>query len=231
MPKTFKETQKIINKIDGWLNPPVVRLLYRLVRSLPENANIVEIGSWKGKSTCLLALASPDSCKVYAIDPHIGSHEHKELFGEVDTFQDFLDNLAEAKVSDRVESIRKYSREAVDLVPREIDFLWIDGSHDYEDVRKDFDLYFPKLKPGSWVAMHDYKWQGVKQFTWELLSSKESIGLVYRVEDTHYFQKNLNPTLFTKLLNQLRLLNYRLFQAYKRIKRKVKKKLKFKAKN
>lgn len=41
---------------------------------------IVEIGSWKGKSTIWIANGSKDgrNIKVYAIDPHIGSSEHQK---------------------------------------------------------------------------------------------------------------------------------------------------------
>lgn len=210
-----------VDAVDGWLNPPVVRLLYSICLKLPEEARIVEIGSWKGKSSVLLALSSPRKAKLYAIDPHIGSHEHKEIYGKVDTYQEFLSNLNEAEVIEKVECIRKFSRDAIAEVPSAIDFLWIDGSHDYKDVKDDFRLYFEKLKDDSYVAWHDYKWQGVKKFTWELLSDFDR-GLVRRVEDTHYF-KRVKPNKLFWLLNRMRLTYYQLFQSFKRRKRKIKK--------
>ncbi|MBU37734.1 MAG: methyltransferase, partial [Anaerolineaceae bacterium] len=36
-----------------------------------------------------------------------------------------------------------------------IDFLFIDGDHRYEAVRRDFQLYSPLLRPGGIVAFHD----------------------------------------------------------------------------
>ena len=39
-----------------------------------------------------------------------------------------------------------------------IDFLFIDGDHHYEGVKKDWDLYSPLLKSGSIVDFHDTGW-------------------------------------------------------------------------
>jgi predicted O-methyltransferase YrrM len=216
-----KQIIEKVDAIDGWLNPPVVHLLYSLCSNLKEPSKLVEIGSWKGKSSILLSLASPEDSIVFAIDPHIGSHEHKELYGQVDTFEEFKQNLLEAGVNENVRCIRKFSRDAVDDIPDKIDLLWIDGSHDYKDVKDDFLLYFPKLRDGGVVAWHDYKWQGVKQFTWELLETFDQ-GMVRRVEDTHYFKKT-SPSLIYKWMNRFRLFQYKLLQVFKRHKRKLRK--------
>ena len=36
-----------------------------------------------------------------------------------------------------------------------VDFLFIDGDHSYEGVRRDFELYSPLVRPGGLVAFHD----------------------------------------------------------------------------
>ena len=222
--KSFSEINKIVETVEGWLNPPVVFLLYKLASRLPSRAKIVEIGSWKGKSTVLLQLSN-EKADIYAIDPHKGSHEHKELFGKVDTYAEFMSNIKLHCNPEKIKVLRKFSREAALDVPDGIDFLWIDGSHDYKDVRSDFELYFPKLKPGGWVAMHDYKWQGVKKFTWEILANSSlEIGRVRRVEDTHYFQKR-DTSFLRQPFNQGRLKYYQYQQGLKRLKRKVRKKI------
>jgi cephalosporin hydroxylase len=35
------------------------------------------------------------------------------------------------------------------------DFLFIDGDHSYAGVKRDFEMYSPLVKPGSWVGFHD----------------------------------------------------------------------------
>jgi predicted O-methyltransferase YrrM len=39
-----------------------------------------------------------------------------------------------------------------------IDFLFLDGSHAYEDVKKDLKLWYPKVKKGGVISGHDYMW-------------------------------------------------------------------------
>jgi cephalosporin hydroxylase len=41
------------------------------------------------------------------------------------------------------------------LQGRKIDFLFIDGDHTYEGVRRDYELYTPLVAPGGLVALHD----------------------------------------------------------------------------
>jgi predicted O-methyltransferase YrrM len=36
-----------------------------------------------------------------------------------------------------------------------IDFLFIDGDHTYEGVKRDFELYSPLVKKGGIIAFHD----------------------------------------------------------------------------
>lgn len=41
------------------------------------------------------------------------------------------------------------------LPPEGIDFLFIDGDHTYDGVRRDFEMYSPLVRPGGLVAFHD----------------------------------------------------------------------------
>lgn len=48
------------------------------------------------------------------------------------------------------------------LSGRPLDFLFIDGDHRYEGVRKDFEMYSPFVKKGGLVAFHDISVEGVE---------------------------------------------------------------------
>ena len=64
--------------------------------------------------------------------------------------------------------MRMWSTEAVDKIKDEIDMIFIDGDHSYSGVKTDVDLYFPKLKKGGIICMHDYGWaEGVKKVVHE----------------------------------------------------------------
>jgi predicted O-methyltransferase YrrM len=141
--------------------------LYEIARKIGSGC-IVEIGSWLGKSTCWIAQALKETEKenhFYAIDPHIGSVEHKGFVKAVGgtTFDIFLQNIKKHKLQKQVEPIRKMSWDAINDINEPISFLFIDGSHEYKDVKKDFFEWFPKVKIGGIIAFHDNNWDGVKK--------------------------------------------------------------------
>ena len=85
-----------VKAIDGWLTDNEVKFLYMASEKFSKKGNIVEIGSWKGRSTVCLALGSKRSGggKVYAVDPHIGSREDKD----VNTKEEFKNNIKKFSV-------------------------------------------------------------------------------------------------------------------------------------
>jgi len=54
--------------------------------------------------------------------------------------------------SHSIETLRKI--EAI-LRDNKVDFLFIDGDHSYEGVKKDFEMYSPLVKKGGIIAFHD----------------------------------------------------------------------------
>lgn len=70
--RDFQLSKNTANDIEGWLADVEGALLYSLARKCNANGVIVEIGSWKGKSTIFIAKGSEagQRVRVYAIDPH-----------------------------------------------------------------------------------------------------------------------------------------------------------------
>jgi len=149
--------EKDLAEIDGWLTKKEGLFLYEIAKRVRPPSVIVEIGSWKGKSTICLAKGSEAGYKaaVCAIDPHTGSPEHHQKFGKVNTFHEFSLNLKKAKVDRRVHPIRSASRDAVKGFNNPIGLLFIDGNHSIEAVKADFHLWFPKIEEGGIIAFHD----------------------------------------------------------------------------
>ncbi len=110
--------------------------------------SIVEIGSFKGKTTISLALGSKlkKRGKVYSIDPQ----------EDMGIRQIFLDNIYRAKVNDYVITNFKKSEEAGAGFKSPIRLLFIDGCHEYEAVKQDILLWKDYLIEGGIIAMHDY---------------------------------------------------------------------------
>ena len=123
--------------------------LYELARACRGDGVIVEIGSWKGKSTVCLGLGSQSgkSVSVYAIDPHADYR-----------FGDFKDNIERAGIAELVHPIASLSQPAADDFDEPIELLFVDGSHEYDLVLEDFEKWVPKVIDGGWVAFHDTTW-------------------------------------------------------------------------
>ena len=147
-------------KIPGFLGESEARLLGILAACVSRGGAIVEIGSFKGKSTVMLARVARHYGlgPVVAVDPHnfnnVELEEHRSKPG-ASSYQEFLDHLRGAGVADDVEVHRAYSSEVADGWDRPIGFLWIDGDHSYRGAKSDFDGFLPHLLPGGVVAFHD----------------------------------------------------------------------------
>ena len=101
---------------------------------------MVEIGSFRGRSTVVLARAAGS---VVAIDPHAGSDRGPQEIARrgrragTPTTRRFTANLAAAGVADRVRHVRKFSADAHGEVDGPISLLYVDGAHRFGPARAD----------------------------------------------------------------------------------------------
>ena len=142
-----KDIKKIMLRTDALLTIDEAYLLYNLAKKC--KGNIVEIGSYKGGSTVILAKGLKEPYKVYAIDPHNMDKNFES------TLEFFNRNIRKEKVSDKIIPIIKTSEKAIKEWNKKIHFLWIDGDHRYFQVKKDFLLWEPFLRIGEIIAFHD----------------------------------------------------------------------------
>jgi predicted O-methyltransferase YrrM len=192
--------------VPGFLMEAEARLLGTIAACAPAGAAIVEIGSFKGKSTVMLAkvAAHYGLGKVVAIDPH--NFNSEELAGfktgpEATSYREFLSNLEAAGVTGQVEVHRAFSTDVAHEWNRPIAFLWIDGDHSYKGAKADFDGFFPHVVPQGIVALHDalHEFSGpIRVFVEEMLRSNRfgAAGFVgsiawsqFRPEDGSRFQR------------------------------------------
>lgn len=163
--------------IQNWFNYEKVFDL--AIQRAKSGARFVEIGVWKGGSTAYMCVEIYNSNKVIeydAIDTFEGSKEHGVVFG---LYEEAQKNLSLMISKGLVNLIKGHSLEVVNKYEDEsIDFCFIDGSHEYEDVKKDILAYLPKVKKGGILAGHDYDkiWQGVISAVDELLGEVEVIN-------------------------------------------------------
>lgn len=136
--------------ISGWLTKHEAIFLYKASRSVDLlRGDVVEIGSYKGKSTVFLALGTDH---VTAIDPHKGKISGGN---ESSSYYRFIMNITRARVASRITVKKMTSERAVRLWRTPIKLLFIDGLHEYEPAKFDYTHWSPFVVSGGIVAMHD----------------------------------------------------------------------------
>ncbi|NEO38055.1 MAG: class I SAM-dependent methyltransferase [Moorea sp. SIOASIH] len=199
---SYETVKEAVETIDGFLVPGQEEFLFNKVKSLPEDALIVEVGSYKGRSTAAMAFACVGTNrKIYCIDPWIGQcHD----IPEKSVFEVWKENLDKYQLTPYIKSFQGYSLEILkrwgELTgEKTIDFVFIDGSHEYLDVLTDFGLLLPLMKVGGWMAFHDiietwpgcdYLWHDIVKF--RLTDHEYSTTLACgRVKTTQELSKEL----------------------------------------
>jgi predicted O-methyltransferase YrrM len=144
-----------IETINGFLAPMEGEELFNLAKA--SKGIIVELGSWEGKSTCCLAKGSQagNNNKVYAIDIFTGSACQQVEGQIINTYEQFERNLKKLKVNDIVTPIISSSANACPCFDLPIHLLFVDAEHEYDDIKRDIDLWSPKVVVGGIIAMHD----------------------------------------------------------------------------
>jgi MMP 1-O-methyltransferase len=145
----FAQVKELIKDVPGWLSDEEGEALYELAQECTGKGVIVEIGSWKGKSTICLGLGSRagNGVRVFAVDPH-ADYRHGE----------FKDNIERAGIADLVTPVQGLSQQVADDFHEPIELLFVDGSHEEDDVREDFEKWVPKVVDRGTVAFHDTTW-------------------------------------------------------------------------
>ena len=156
----FEAASAAVADVEGWMTPGQARKLWDCAAEVKPGGQIVEIGSFRGRSTIVLARAIKADVTLIAIDPHAGNDRGPQ---EIEGFEEhaaadfdvFRDNLERAGVSDKVRHLRKFSSEAITDVPEPIDLLYIDGAHRFRPALDDIRLWSDKIKPGGTLLIHD----------------------------------------------------------------------------
>ena len=147
-----------VRETTGFLTEREAKFLMLAAVAAPARGAVLEIGSFKGRSTVGLALMAKHygGGSIVAVDPFTApSSTDPRLTGQRSTFADFETSLSRAGVTDLVEPHRMFSRELAPGWSRPLRLLWIDGDHTYDGALEDVRLYKPFLADGGILAMHD----------------------------------------------------------------------------
>jgi predicted O-methyltransferase YrrM len=162
----------------GLLTEREARFLALAAAATPGHGAILEIGSFKGKSTVGLAsiAARYGLGPIVAVDPFTApARTDPSLAGGASSYDEFRETLARAGLSEHVEVHCALSHELASHWNRPIRVLWIDGDHTYAGAKQDFDLFAPHLVDGGVVLMHDvlHRFEGpIRVFVDQVLRSR-----------------------------------------------------------
>lgn len=186
----FLKHSEQFNGIPGFLLNVEGYLLMLLAKHGPGEGEVVEIGSFMGKSTCWLAsgLAQAARGKVTAIDTFQGSAEHqadphlKKVLAEGKLFDAFEVIIKQNGLNGQVQPVVGDSHEVARTWDRPIRLLFIDGDHSYQGVSRDFADWENFVAPGGILCLHDVgDWEGVTKFYNEKLTKnpayRETVGV------------------------------------------------------
>lgn len=95
--------------------------------------------------------------KMFLIDPYKKYSDYEKEKNVVrflpSSFKPAL--IVLKKYIHRIVPLQMTSEDAVDLIPNDLDMVYIDGNHAYDYVKKDIELYYPKVKAGGIIGGHD----------------------------------------------------------------------------
>jgi hypothetical protein len=159
-PVTFEAALGLVKGVEGWLSDAQARRLWDAARAVRAPGRIVEIGSFRGRSTIVLACAAADGVELVAIDPHGGGDRGpQEIVPDADRgeedFAVFHANLRRAGVEDRVRHLRARSLDALGALEGEMEVLYVDGAHRYRPASADIEQWGRRVAPGGTMLIHD----------------------------------------------------------------------------
>jgi hypothetical protein len=131
---------------------------------------IAEIGVLWGTNS-LRMFNNLDIESIYLIDPYLkyDEYDYKQVVILPDSFEPALTVLNE--YNDRIIPLQMASEVAVDLLPSDLDMVYIDGNHAYNYVKKDIELYYPKIKSRGLIGGHDIDMNDVSSAVHEFADS------------------------------------------------------------
>lgn len=182
----------LLMSIEGHISKSEAKQLMLLAQHVQHNTVVVEIGSYRGRSTVALAYGSfrGNRNRVYAIDPYV---EFQGLYGGCFGPQDLAKlyrNLLKYKVEDIVSVVSLFSVNAAKgWVAQNVGLLFIDGDHRYEAVQADYNAWAKFVMKDGIIVFHDSDTPDVKRYIDELIE-KNMIVFLGREGSLSWFSKS-----------------------------------------
>jgi len=193
----MNKIERTINKILRKKGYAIIKLKEGLTRDSTKFAkkyfgnkklNIAEIGVFEGTNANNL-LKELNINKIYLIDPY-----------EIKLWEDYSDAIINAEkkahrllkhYKNKIIWIKNSSEKAISRIKENLDFVYIDGNHQYEYVKKDIESYWRILKKGGILAGNDTQIPDVSRAFWEfVIKNKLNKKKFYYTDEDWWILKN-----------------------------------------
>lgn len=157
-----------VAEIKGFLDDREADHLYKLALSAGEKGPCLEIGSYCGKSAIYIGSACKKNRSVlFSIDHHCGSEEQQpgqayfdpDLLdretGKIDTLRLFRKTISDFNLEDAVIPVIGRSETIGRAWQTALSFVFIDGSHAYDSVLADYQIWSKHVIAGGYLVFHD----------------------------------------------------------------------------
>ena len=150
----------------GWFGLQNQKHIEKIIaETKPKKA--VEVGTWLGLSALFIAKRLPSDAILFCIDPWV-PYKDMENMPECQeplktAYEQFLSNCIHNGLTHKIIPMRMTSMEAAKTFEADIDFIYLDGSHDEDDVYDDLMEWYPRLSPTGRMCGDDIGWPSVQR--------------------------------------------------------------------
>lgn len=152
---------RVAESINGWMTTRELRIIYNKASRIAHGGKYVEVGVWKGRSFMAAGLAMPPAAMIVGVDDFSG--DDSDMHKVTREAPEFIKHCATATVrylqdKGKLASLlcQSSANASKMFAKKSIDAVFIDGSHDLENVLQDLQLWWPAIKDGGLLFGHDY---------------------------------------------------------------------------
>ena len=139
--KSNEEIWELLND-QKWQWQSNVHNLANLAREVPDGGTIMDVGIGGAASACAMGLASKDDVRIYSVGPEIREVTMSYVF--------------KCKMQGKIFLVPGTSDEVFERWNKELDMIFIDGMHHYDEVKRDGVNGLKWLRSGGILSFHDY---------------------------------------------------------------------------
>ena len=157
------------DQIEGWFSPADAQFVSKICSNIHYGI-IVELGFFAGRSTAVMVpVCITNHNEYHAIDNCVGACPRDpatKAQQSRDMRRVFEINMKSLNLLDHISVHQLDSAASAQLFDDEsVDFCFVDASHVAEDIKRDIEAWWPKIKYGGVLGGHDYSWGSVRSVT------------------------------------------------------------------